>query len=393
MKVPHLLKMEWLIIGLFVSAVSYFLNQGERAAAKQDALDIQHDSQEFESAETDKARQFQEDFYLKYQSPEALMSQYRSLGASETASLMSALGLSPSLPSAVKASSSPAGGLGTGVNTMSDLLNSLTGGFNQMMQGQKSKEETKWVGAVNDANIKATLGQLEIHWKQFGLQKDSFEQISKPLAQMSLDKTRQEIEESKQRMKQSEAQILQIEQQIMESKQNINESNARIDLLNAQTETEGFKQQNLAADTSLKDAQQGLVESQTEGQDIQNALDSIALAMSQNLGMDVRLNWMNQTIYAGGKFFNETFNLPWQEFSKSVSKTFDGLLHGMDMQDLSHKALDYTERFMSNPFYPHYNVTKGGFKVGQSYQQWLRKRGKKWKAAEDWINKNTRYGM
>lgn len=385
--------MEWLIIGLFVSAVSYFLNQGERATAKQDALDLQHDSQEFESAEAEKARQSQEDFFLKYQSPQALMSQYRNLGASESASIMSALGVSPSLPSAVKASSSPAGGLGAGVNTMSDLLNSLTGGFNQYMQGQKTQQETRWVDSINAANIKATLGQLEIHWKEFGLQKDTFEEISKPLAQMSLDKTRQEIEESKQRMKESESKILQIEQQIKESKQNINESVARTDLYDAQAITEGFTQQNIAADSELKGVQAELLGSQKTGQDIQNQLDAISLEMSQNLGVDVRLSWMNSSLYAGAKFLNEYVQKPWEEFSKSIDKTFDGLLHGADMQDLSHRAIEYTQRFMSNPFYPHYNVTKGGFKVNQSYQQWLRKRGKKWKSFENWINHNTRYGM
>lgn len=387
--------MEMLLVGLFVAAVSYFLNSGERARAKMDALELQHDAQQFESEEADEARQFQEDFFLKYESPEALMSQYRKLGASESASLMSALGVSPSLPSPVKASSSPAGGLGAGVNTMSDLLNSLTGGFNNFMQGQKTQEETKWVGAVNEANIKATLGNLEIHWKEFGLQKDTFEKISVPLAQMSYDKSKQEIEESKARIKEIDNKILQIEQQIKESEQNISESNARIDLYNAQTLTEGFKQENIAADTALKGSQQSLVESQTTGQDIENALNQISLDASRAVGFDVRLAADRQVMH-GIKVNAQGILSSWKDFSQSVEKTFDGLLRGIDYQAISKRAFHSVHRYMSNPFFPVYDVTgysPSDFKVNQSYKDWLRKRAKKWKDAEDWINRNTRYGM
>lgn len=387
--------MEWIVLALIVSAVSYFANQDERRQAKQDALDLQHDQQQFESDETDEARQWQEDFYLNYQSPEALMDQYRGLGASESASLMSALGVSPSTVQSPQARSGIGTGLGAGVNTMSDLLNSLSGGFNQFMQGQKAKNESEWVGPVNEANIKATLSQLELNWAKFGLDKDIYSNISVPLANMALDKSRQEIDESKARIKEIDSKILQIEQQIRESKQNVAESRVRTDLYGEQINTEVAKQENLGADTALKTAQTGLVQSQETGQDIENALNALSLEASQACGFDVRLSADRQILH-GIRVNAQNIITSWQEFSQGVNKTYDGLLKGIDYQSLSRRALHSVHKYMSNPFFPVYDVTKYGpsdFKVNESYKKWMQKRAKKWQDAEEWINHNTRYGM
>lgn len=385
--------MEWLLVGLFLSAVSYFINSGERAKSKQDALDIQHDQQEFNAEQAELAYDRQTEFWLEHQSPEAMFNQYRKLGASESASLMSALGVSPSVSQSPMASSGIASGLGAGVNTISDLFTSITSGFNQYLQGQKAREETKWVGSVNEANIKATLSQLELNWVKFGLDKNTFDYISKPLAEMSLDKSRQDIEESKARVDEIGAKILQIEQSIKESKQNVNESIARVDFINAQTTTEGYKQENLAADTGLKESQTDLVASQTTGQDIENSLQLLSLGLSQSLGFDCRLSWQTQAANAL-QVISNGITTSWFDFKKSVDKTYDGLLTGMEYQDLAHRGVDHVQKFMTNPFFPHYNAfNKGKNHFSDSYDKWLQKRGKHFKSLENWINSNTRYGM
>lgn len=253
----------WSLIAAAISAVAggltaYFSN---RKATGRDRDMMDYNSSEaqinrsFQSAEAQTARQFQEDMYTKYQSPQAQVRQYQEAGLNPA--LMYGRGVTPiSLsnasngPSGTSASAAPTGV--AGVEGMMSMLSTLA----------KLPSEVDLMRSQSDDLRASALGK----------------QIRNAYSPQLLE---QELQKGHMNILNSQAALTtaQFQWQLMDSQAKLNYVNsqlseAQIDSVIANTEktkleqvTELLRQQNIIADTELKGETKRLVAAQiiTEG--------------------------------------------------------------------------------------------------------------------------------
>lgn len=377
------------LIVAFVTIVGFFVNKGNQDAAMAENARLQEDAQDFNAVEADKERKWQEDFYNNYQSPEALFRQYSNMGVNTNAATMAALGVSPSVAQGATASSGANQGLGLGVNSVTDLINSMNGSLSNIVNSEKTSEETKWIAPVNDATINATLGQLELNWKKYGLDKDIYQNVTLPVAKATIDKTYTEIDEIKMKTDREFNEILQIQQNIRNLKAQerltntqVDETGAHADLLRMQTWTEGYKQMNLNANTRLTNAE-------ALGQELENRLKTLDVNLSESLGINVHLDKYVLGAYGAAEAIGDLGEHVGNTFEFNDEKLTQ-IKNGID------RALQAVENTLKNK-----SIAKRAFNhVGKYFDEaykgsdrWIRNRGKGLKALENWINSNTVYGM
>ena len=90
---------------------------------------MNRENNQFNAAQAELARQFQEDFYLKYQSPSAMMSQYRDAGLNPVLAAGQATNTPPSASSASAGSAPSGSAASSGMNSVSpiNLIESIAG--------------------------------------------------------------------------------------------------------------------------------------------------------------------------------------------------------------------------------------------------------------------------
>lgn len=102
-------------------------NSSEAALNRDWQTMMNRENNQFNAAQSELARQFQEDFYLKYQSPSAMMSQYRDAGINPVLAAGQATNTPPSASSASAGSAPSGAAASSGINSVApmDLIGSI----------------------------------------------------------------------------------------------------------------------------------------------------------------------------------------------------------------------------------------------------------------------------
>lgn len=260
---------------------------GYRTSRAQSAADAsREDTQDFNAAEAEKQREWEENMYNTYYSPPAMQEQYRSMGASDAAATMAALGVSPTSASGATASSTPNSPISPmGVNSLGQLFESLTKGDLNKSQKEGQDIDNTWKPRINQANIDQIERSLSVMEGQLDLSKAKFSEIEKPMAMSMIDKNQSEIDVNQERMKEIKANVRLLTEKV-------NTEQAQQGALNAGA-TASMAQ-------AYKDIQQGdLAGQQARNQEIDNEIDEISQEVSDIVGFDVRLDPRNQVVYLG----------------------------------------------------------------------------------------------
>lgn len=296
------------MVGLFISFVSIILNDysniRRQKEAARSALELQEDQQAFNAEQSKEAREWQEEMYLKYLSPEAKYNSAKSLGVNETSSLMNALGMS-SIPSGPAASSGIASSPVVPPMDWSSAVSSLFDNAKTYFETEGQNISNEYAPQLNEANINSMLNRISLDNKRFDLDLKTFNQVTKPLADSTLGLNWQELQNKSQQL-----------------------SNMRQEYTNLQAQ---FHQ--ILAQTGNINAQTLLIGAQTEGQIIQNqyAPDLLSSQIDNNkasafaqfeqgralkfdndmsalVGFNVKLDWKQNALSLLGRAFDQLEN-------------------------------------------------------------------------------------
>lgn len=276
----------WSLVAAAVAAIAggltaYFSNR-KATGRDRDLMDFNASeasiNRDFQSAEAQKARQFQEDVYTKYQSPQAQVRQYQNAGLNPA--LMYGRGVTPvSLSSAsVGPSGSSASASPTGVSGVEGLM-SMLGSF------AKLPSEVELMSAQSEDLRASALGK-QIH-----------NAYSPQLLEQELQKGEMSVLNS-----QAALTTAQFQWQLMDSQARLNYvnsqlSDAQIDNIIAYTEktkleqiTESLRQQNIIADTEIKGETRRLVAAQVVSEEMRPALLAAQTYLSNMQGNSFSLD-------------------------------------------------------------------------------------------------------
>ena len=288
--------------GLMINLIANELTQSNNANLQSKLMDKQLDNQ---SQLNEESFNRSAEFWKDNQSPAALMDQYKSLGASETAALQSILGLSPSSPI------SPTAGTATGANpaTMSTLpqmldslqnmINSKVGNENTVADTENKILQNMWLPTMNTATLDSMYGHLQIDAKKLGLDRDIFEQVTKPLAQSTINLNSVQIEEKQQNIKNLATQRLQILQQIKTLQAQERNLDTSSDLMAAQRNYTVVQTGQAQAQTGLIQQQTLTEEQETQLKELENRLKSLDVELSEACGSNLTLPWQNVGLESG----------------------------------------------------------------------------------------------
>lgn len=217
-------------------------------------------NRDFQSAEAQKARQFQEDVYTKYQSPQAQVRQYQEAGLNPA--LMYGRGVSP-----VSLSSASVGPSGSSASASPVGISGVEGLMSMLSSFAKLPSEVELMSAQSEDLRASALGK-QIH-----------NSYSPQLLEQELQKGEMSVLNS-----QSALITAQFQWQLMDSHAKLNYvnsqlSDAQIDSVIAQTDktkleqvTEYLRQQNIIADTEIKGETRRLVAAQVVSEEMRPAL-------------------------------------------------------------------------------------------------------------------------
>ncbi len=282
----------WSLIAAAITAVAggltaYFSN---RKATGRDRDMMDYNSSEaqinrsFQSAEAQTARQFQEDMYTKYQSPQAQVRQYQEAGLNPA--LMYGRGVTPVAlsgasngPSGTSASATPTGV--AGVEGMMSMLSTLA----------KLPSEVDLMRSQSDDLRASALGK----------------QIQNAYSPQLLE---QELQKGHMNILNSQAALTtaQFQWQLMDSQAKLNYVNsqlseAQIDSVIANTEktkldqvTELLRQQNIISDTELKGETKRLVAAQVVTESMRPAMLAAQAYMMRHQGDSFSLDNFQKSI-------------------------------------------------------------------------------------------------
>lgn len=384
--------MEWLIVMAVVGLVfSFAKSDMDRQSQIESTFDLQHDAQAFESDQAELGRDWQEQFWKENQSPAALVSQFKNLGASDSAALMSALGVNSSVPSPSVGSSSQSSLPFMG-NSFADLLNSFQGKMNDFYQNQKTKAEaekisteTQWMPIVNKFTIDKGIAELDNMKKRLDLDSAVFENVTKPIAQSTIDLNSVEIDKKISETENLKQEWFNLVEQFYNIRSQTTKNYAEANLSNEKAATEPYIRQNLSANTN-KTYHEGL------GVELENSFKRLSLQTSETLGFDVRLPATTnlftmaasdvknivEVLDRNGNWIDMKIN----DFFDGVESGFKGVRSALKFQETSKKIRDGAVDFFD----------KSLPKWSPAYQDWLKNRGQRMSEIEDYINRNTRYG-
>lgn len=255
----------------------------ERAAMDYNAQQAQI-NRDFQSAEAQKARQWQEDFYTQYQSPQAQVRQYQDAGLNPA--LMYGRGATPAA-SASTASNGPAG------DTASIGLPSVdSASLLSMMFGlAKLPSEIDLLNSQAD-DFRASAEGKEIH-----------NTYSQPLLEQELQKGYLTIANSQAALITSQFQWQLMDSQAQLNYVNSQLSSAEIDNVIADTDkkkleqvTEFLRQQNIISDTELKGETKRLVAAQIVTESMKPAMLAAQTFMYNQQGTSFSLDNFQKSI-------------------------------------------------------------------------------------------------
>lgn len=276
----------WSLVAAAVAAIAggltaYFSNR-KATGRDRDLMDFNASeasiNRDFQSAEAQKARQFQEDVYTKYQSPQAQVRQYQDAGLNPA--LMYGRGVTPvSLSSAsVGPSGSSASASPVGVSGVEGLM-SMLGSF------AKLPSEVELMSAQSEDLRASALGK-RIH-----------NAYSPQLLEQELQKGEMSVLNS-----QAALTTAQFQWQLMDSQAKLNYVNSQlsdvqIDNIIAQTDktkleqvTEYLRQQNIIADTEIKGETRRLVAAQVVTEEMRPALLAAQIYLANMQGNSFSLD-------------------------------------------------------------------------------------------------------
>lgn len=258
----------WSLFSAVVSAIAggliaYFSNR-KATGRDRDLMEFNASeasiNREFQSAEAQKARQFQEDVYTKYQSPQAQVRQYQEAGLNPA--LMYGRGVTP-----VSLSSASAGPSGSSASASPVGVSGVEGLVSMLSNFAKLPSEVELMSAQSEDLRASALGK----------------QIQNAYSPQLLE---QELQKGEMSVLNSQAALTtaQFQWQLMDSQARLNYVNsqlseAQIDSIIEQTEktkleqvTEFLRQQNIIADTEIKGETRRLVAAQVVTEEMRPAL-------------------------------------------------------------------------------------------------------------------------
>lgn len=319
-------------------------------------------------------------FYNDIQSPYALFNQYKQLGASDQAAMMSALGVGSPSYSAPMASTSSSGVSGVPGSSalqgdVSSILNALQNSANSWFNNQKTAAETEqinignqWQSTLNGAEVKKILFDMDLQLKRYGLDRDIYENVTKPTANSLIDLNTQEIKNKQQQWQNMCQEYYNLQAQFHETMAKVRNLDANTILANTQAEyTSGALTNKTIAETGYIDQQTMTEEQETilKGYEAQiKGLESrvsgligvpITLPMANLLYGKTKLN-LNSAFKQGSESLNDVLSSPERQFNK--------IKHGIDvafkkgvayLQDVDNRkrAARFTRSFMDGYFKGH----------------------------------------
>lgn len=189
------------------------------AKTGQSLSNAEREANAFNSSEAQKARDWEEQQYLKYESPKAMMDQYQAAGLNPA---LMYEGYSPSTPMTDVSANSVSPNSETDV--MSDLFQMITGAMTLKQSIDKNKAEISLIDAQKRNIESDTTGKdIDNSNKQRGYD-------------LSFRLTEAEISEINQALKESDQRINESLQRIKESDVRIDEANKRIEVAGKQIE-------------------------------------------------------------------------------------------------------------------------------------------------------------
>lgn len=363
------------LIMAFISILSIGITASNNDENLQASKDLQNDAQDFNHNEAELDRQWQEDMYNQYYSPEAMFQQYRNTGLSSNAAAMAASGISGFNGSGASATSGIANNPLSGNNGMSQLMEAITNNIrsshlNELTDSQKEGQDlsNQWLPTMNAANVHQLENDIWYKRNMFGLSEREFNEVTKPVAQSTIDLNTSEIDKNIQILNNLYQDYLNAKETFhkIQSETRLNNANAeRVDTL-------------IPLEAQQMEAQTTKIKSETESINIENDINRISRNLSQVVGFDVHLDWQNGMIYKNletginaGTKVEDWFRIAKQTLRASKTPL---KIKGLAYSSFG-KAKDYVSKWYK----------------GET--DWQRREAASLKELEDWINHNTRYGM
>lgn len=276
----------WSLVAAAVAAIAggltaYFSNR-KATGRDRDMMEFNASeasiNREFQSAEAQKARQFQEDVYTKYQSPQAQVRQFQEAGLNPA--LMYGRGVTP-----VSLSSASAGPSGSSASAAPSGVSGVEGLMSMLSSFAKLPSEVELMSAQSEDLRASALGK----------------QIDNAYSPQLLE---QELQKGEMSVLNSQAALTtaQFQWQLMDSQARLNYvngqlSDAQVDNIIAQTDkvkleqvTELLRQQNIITDTEIKGETRRLVAAQVVSEEMRPALLAAQTYLSNMQGTSFSLD-------------------------------------------------------------------------------------------------------
>ena len=307
-----------LLIALFVSVITT-AGKGLLSSDQNEDEMLYQKTLNDDSAEKDFARQ--SEFWRNYQSPNALMRQYKNLGASDTAALNSILG--GTLSAGPSASSNGAGISPIDFNsTLPQMMQAFQNSINSEFDNQKTLADTEnvvlqneWLPVMNEGTLNNIYGQLNLSRDRLGLDKDIFESVTLPVANSTINKNEAEINKIQNECNKLFQEKLNLIQELENLKATEKQINAQTGLIGAQIENVQASTENLIAGTEQ-------TEENTEAVRLENRLKQIDVELSEYTGVNFTLDFKNIGL--------ESAERAYQNLTENVSNTRKAVNAGFD---------------------------------------------------------------
>lgn len=285
--------MEYLVVSIFVWLLSEAFSSVKQINAQKASDAAREDTQDFNAQEAEKDREWQEYMYNQYYSPPAMLDQYKQIGASDAASVMAALGVSPTAGSGAMASSTPNSPISPlPINSLGTLFDQLTNGLLNESKTKGQDVSNQWQPTLNQASIDEIYGNLENMRERLKFDKDKFDAVERPMAESLIDKNESDIEEIKAKLNKikEEVRLIQKQEALVGEQIETEKTVQDVNSAHAANELAG-------AYNSIQSGNRAGQEAY--GQELENQMLEISKRVSDIVGFDVRIDPRNQVVYLG----------------------------------------------------------------------------------------------